>query len=595
MVLITMRRFSFFLAALLLTASAVSAQSPSAALRRLFENAFEQQLRDYPVSATYFGRDEFNGRWTDLSLAAIERRKQFRRDLLAEARAIDRSALNPAEQLNYDLFLADLDRRVLADQFPDELLALDPLFNGPLVAIPGAIAIMPARSVKDYENIVARLRGGAAYVEQTIALLEEGKRQGITQPAVILRGVPAQADKLASGDPAQSALLKAFGRFPSGIPAVEQARLAREAAAALDGALMPAFRKLKSYLEKDYIPACRQTIARTALPGGEKWYAADIREHTTTSLTARQIHDIGQAEVKRIRAGMDEVLRRLSFTAGMPAFLKFLRGDSRFYFADAAGLLTGYRDICKRIDPELPRLFGKLPRTPYGVIPVEDHLAPSETSARYRPCSADGRRPGYFVANTWRLDMRPKYEMEALALHESVPGHHLQIALAMEMQDVPHFRKLMHVTAFTEGWGLYAESLGEELGFYKDPYSKFGQLSFEMWRASRLVVDTGMHALGWTRQQAIDFMLANTASTEQNVVVEVDRYIAWPGQALAYKLGELKIKELRRHAERQLGADFDVRAFHDHLLAEGPLPLDMLEARMKSWVAGLQAKPAPSR
>jgi len=575
-------------AVILLISSTALAQSPSTVLHRLFRKAFEQHLRDYPVSATYFGRDEFNDRWTDLSPEAIERRKQSRRELLAEARAIDRSALNSVEQLNYDLFLADLNQRVLADQFPDELLAVDPLFNGPIVRIPNAIAIMPAGAVKDYENIIARLRNGAAYVEQTIALLEEGKRMGITQPAVILRDVPAQADKLASGDPSKSALLQAFRRFPSSISAGEQARLAKEAAAALDGALMPAFRKLKSYLEEDYIPACRQTIARTALPGGKEWYAADIREHTTTALTARQIHDIGQAEVRRIRAEMDAILGRLDFTGGMPAFLKFLRGDPRFYFSDAAALLTAYRDICKRIDPELPRLFGKLPRTPYGVIPVGDHLAPSETSARYRPCSADGRRPGYFVANTWRLDMRPKYEMEALALHESVPGHHLQIALAMEMQDVPEFRKIMDVTAFTEGWGLYAESLGEELGFYKDPYSKFGQLSFEMWRACRLVVDTGMHALGWTRQQAIDFMLAHTASTGQNVVVEVDRYIAWPGQALAYKLGELKIKELRRYAEQQLGPAFDVRAFHDHLLAEGPLPLDTLEVRMKRWAADVQ-------
>jgi uncharacterized protein (DUF885 family) len=299
---------------------------------------------------------------------------------------------------------------------------------------------------------------------------------------------------------------------------------------------------------------------------------------TTTDWTPKQIHEIGQSEVKRIRAEMEAVMRKTGFGGSFSAFLEFLRTDKQFYYTRAEDLLTGYRDISKRIDPELPRLFERLPRMTYGVRAVPDHVAPSETTARYFPGDLAGTRPGYFVANTYKLETRPKYEMEALTLHEAVPGHHLQIALALELTDVPEFRKLLPVTAFSEGWGLYAESLGEELGFYKDPYSKFGQLSYEMWRACRLVVDTGMHAFGWSRQQAIDFMKANTSSTEQNIVVEVDRYIANPGQALAYKIGELKIKELRKRAEQALGSKFDVRAFHDAVLANGAVPLDVLEA-----------------
>ncbi len=369
------------------------------------------------------------------------------------------------------------------------------------------------------------------------------------------------------------------------IPGEERTRLTREAAAALDGGVNPAFRKLGRYLAETYIPRARSTIARTALPDGATWYAADVREHTTTALTPQQIHEIGLAEVRRIRAAMDQTIRATGFQGDLPAFQAFLRSDPRFYFTDAQQLLVAYRDLCKRIDPELSRLFGKLPRAQYGVRPFPDFSAPSQTSAEYTEGALGGKRPGYFVVNTYKLESRPKYEMEALALHEAVPGHHLQVALAQELDGVPDFRRNLDVNAFIEGWGLYAESLGEELGFFRDPYQKFGQLSFEMWRACRLVVDTGMHAMGWPRERAIEFMKANTALSEQNIVAEVDRYIAWPGQALSYKIGELKIKELRRLAEKELGARFDVREFHDAVLADGALPLDILESQIRVWIA----------
>jgi uncharacterized protein (DUF885 family) len=570
----------------LIFAGAALAQTESERFHALADKITRERLADNPESATaYFGRSEYDDRWTDLSLSAIEARKAKERDRLAAILAIDRTKLEPKDRLNYDLFLYNVRHSVEGGQFPSELLAVDALFRGPAVTIPITIQNAPAMTVRDYENLIARLRAIPRVIDQTIALLDEGMRRGITQPAVILRDVPAQMEKLGSGDPRSSPLFEAFRKMPASIPEADRARLAREAAAALNSGVQPAYRKLREFLIDAYAPKCRAAIARTSLPDGARWYASDIRQHTTLEMNSREIHDVGQAEVRRIRSEMDAVIRKSGFAGDFQTFQKFLREDPRFYFTRPGDLVTAFRDLCKRIEPELPRLFGKLPRSPYGVRPFPDYRAPSETSARYSPGSANGLRPGYFVVNTYRLDSRPKYEMEALTLHEAVPGHHLQLSLAREMEGVPEFRRRMGFNAFIEGWGLYAESLGEELGFYTDPYQKFGQLSFEMWRACRLVVDTGMHALGWSREKAIEFMKANTALTEQNIVAEVDRYIAWPGQALAYKVGEMKIREMRSLAEKQLGARFDVRAFHDALLAEGALPLEMLETRMKEWIA----------
>jgi uncharacterized protein (DUF885 family) len=339
----------------------------------------------------------------------------------------------------------------------------------------------------------------------------------------------------------------------------------------------PAFARLHDFLVNTYVPACRTTIGADALPKGADLYAYNVRWHTTTTKTPKEIHDIGLAEVRRIRTQMDEVIKTVGFTGGFDDFKKFLRTDPAFYYADADALVTGYREIAKRADPELARLFGKLPRTPYGVERVPDAAAPSQTTAYYEPGALAAGRPGNMYANTYKLEARPKWEMEALTLHEAVPGHHLQIALAQELEGLPEFRKNTSYTAFVEGWALYAESLGEEMGFYQDPYSRFGQLTYEMWRAVRLVVDTGLHSMGWTRQQAIDFFAANAAKTLQDITVEVDRYIVWPGQAVGYKMGQLKIRDLRAESEKRLGPKFNLRAFHDLVLSQGAVPLDVLE------------------
>jgi uncharacterized protein (DUF885 family) len=320
------------------------------------------------------------------------------------------------------------------------------------------------------------------------------------------------------------------------------------------------------------------------LPDGEAWYAFSVRQMTTTALGAEEIHRIGLAEVRRIRSEMDAVVARTGFAGPFQEFVDFLRTDDRFFFESADALLVAYRDICKRVDPELTRLFATLPRLPYGVVPVPSYAEKSQTTAYYEPGSPSAGRPGRFFANTYDLRARPKWEMEALALHEAVPGHHLQIALAQELPDMPDFRRHGFYTAYIEGWGLYAESLGSEMGMYADPYAKFGQLTYEMWRAIRLVVDTGMHALGWTRQRAIDFFTDNAGKAEHDIVVEVDRYIVWPAQALAYKIGELKIKELRARAAAALGERFDLRRFHDVVLGAGALPLDVLGARVEGWI-----------
>jgi uncharacterized protein (DUF885 family) len=409
--------------------------------------------------------------------------------------------------------------------------------------------------------------------------------QGVTPPQITFRDVPSQVQAQIVGDPMASPLLAAFKTWPATVVAADRDRLTAAATSAYSDRVKPAFARLHEFLTRTYLPGCRQTISIGAMPKGAEMYTYNVRWHTTTPRTPAEIHDIGLAEVKRLRAEMDAVMSRVQFRGSFDDFKRFLRTNPAFFYKDADALVAGYRDVSKRADPELARLFGVLPRTPYGVARVPDAIAPSQTTAYYEPGALTAGRPGNMYANTYKIESRPKWEMEALTLHEAVPGHHLQIALGQELEGLPAFRKFMSYTAFVEGWALYAESLGDEMGFYRDPYSKFGQLTYDMWRAVRLVVDTGLHSMNWTRQQAIDFFMANAAKTEQDIVVEVDRYIAWPGQALGYKLGQMKIQELRAASAKQMGERFELRKFHDVVLGEGAVPLDVLESRVKAWAA----------
>jgi len=557
--------------------------------RAFLDEDWKRALVDQPEAATWLGFPGQNRRWRDNSPQGIELRKKHLRDSIAMLKTIRREELPEVEKLNYDLyarFLADIEE---GTQYGDDagggslLMPLNQR-DGIQQSAAEILALMPHETVADYEDMLARLEALPVAVEQTLALLQDGLKRGYTPPKITLRDVPKQVADLIPSEPMASALLEPFTAFPAGFPESDRARLTDRAKSVYASAVVPAFQKLHAYLAATYIPACRESIAVSALPNGAANYAFRVRLETTTSLTPQQIHEIGLAEVKRIHAEMEKVIAATAFKGSFHEFTEFLRTDPRFFYDKPDDLVNGYRLIVKKIDPELASLFGKLPRLPYGVTPIPEFKAPSQTTAYYQSGAPNVGRPGWYFVNTYKLDARPKWEMEALSLHESVPGHHLQISLAQELEGVPEFRRHAGYTAFVEGWALYAESLGEEIGMYKDPYSKFGQLSYEMWRAVRLVVDTGMHSMGWTRQQAIDYFRENTGKTDQDVISEIDRYIVWPGQALAYKIGQLKIRELRKEAESRLGAKFDERKFHDAVLENGALPLSVLETRMKLWL-----------
>ena len=570
--------------------------------RAFLAEDWKRWMKDYPEMATAVGFPGQNRRWTDESPAGFDARVKHLRESLAELQQFKRDSLPPSEQLNFDLYRELLETTVEGLPFGDDPMpfrGVTPANRWMPVSQMGGIqqgaaetlATMPHEKLSDYEDIIARLEALSAAVDQTIGNLQDGLKRGYTPPKITMRDVPKQITDLLPPDPLKSALLEPFTEFPANFSAAERNRLVDRAKQIYASNLVPAFQKLNNYLVATYIPACRENIAASALPDGTAAYAFHVRWQTTTPLTPQEIHEIGLAEVKRIRGEMDKVIQSTGFQGNFHAFTEFLRTDPRFYYTQPDDLVDGYRIIAKKIDPELAHEFGKLPRLPYGVTPIPAFKAPSQTTAYYQPGAPSAGRPGTYFVNTYNLAARPKWEMEALSLHESVPGHHLQISLAQEMENVPEFRRHIGYSAFVEGWALYSESLGEDLGMYKDPYSKFGQLSYEMWRAVRLVVDTGMHAKGWSRQQAIDFFRENTGKTDQDITVEVDRYIVWPGQALAYKLGQLKIRELRTRAEKTLGNGFDIRSFHDAVLAEGAIPLDILQAHMNSWLAKQSSKP----
>jgi len=563
--------------------------------RAYLDEDWKRWLVEYPEMATAVGFPGQNRRWGDDSQEGIAAEIRHLHESLAKLNLISRDALPAAEQLNYDLYRELLETAEEGVKYGDDPLPFRNVVPGSLwmpmtqmdgiqQGAAGLIALMPRQSVANYEDVLARLEELPKKVEQHLALLQDGLKRGYTPPKLMLRDVPKQIADLTPSDPLASPLLEPFTEFPSGFPETERARLTERAKHIYASSVAPSFKKLHDYVISTYLPACRQSIAASALPNGAAAYAFHVRWQTTTNLTPQQIHEIGLSEVKRIRAEMDKVIASTAFKGSFHDFTEFLRTDPRFFYHKPDDLVNGYRIVVKRIDPELAHLFGKLPRLPYGVCVIPEFKAPSQTTAYYEAGAPSAGRPGCYFVNTYNLHARPKWEMEALSLHESVPGHHLQISLAQELEGEPQFRKHVGYSAFVEGWALYSESLGEELGMYKDPYSKFGQLSYEMWRAVRLVVDTGMHSMGWTREQAIQFFKDNTGKTDQDITVEVDRYIVWPGQALAYKIGQLKIRELRTQAEARLSAKFDVRKFHDAVLENGAVPLGVLEAHMKHWI-----------
>jgi uncharacterized protein (DUF885 family) len=591
------RPFAFLLA--LLTISTMQAQTKPASsapvaqtLHALFDAEWEYTMRENPTYASVLGDKRYNDRWEDASLANVEKQHQHTLDVQKKLAAIDRGKLSKTDQINYDMFKRDNDNALDDYQFKTYLLPLNQ--RDGIQTLDGFTHNLTFNTTKDFQDWVARLNAFPTLMDQTIALMREGIVQKVMHPKVIMQRVPAQIDKQLVA-PEESGYYKPFKEMPNSVPAADQQRLQAAAKEAVANKVIPAYKKLKEFFVNEYLPASYDQVGAWQRPNGDKAYAFYVREYTTTDLTPDQIHEIGLKEVARIKAEMEQIKEKAGFKGTMPEFFNFLRTDPQFFYKTPEELLTSYRARAKRIDPMLVKLFKTLPRLPYGVEPIPDIEAPDTTTAYYSQGSADGTRAGTYFVNLYKPETRPKWEMMALSLHESVPGHHLQISRGMELGEIPKFRRYGYLSSFGEGWGLYAESLGDEMGLYNDPYDKFGQLTYDMWRAVRLVVDTGIHAKKWTRQQAIDYFMQNAAKTQQDVVNEVDRYIAWPGQALSYKMGQLKIRELRTKATQELGPKFDVREFHDVVIGQGAVPLDVLEKIVNAWIAEKKSQPATAK
>jgi len=568
-------------------ATVVDARGQSQRLHQLFEEYFEQQLELNPLLATSIGDARYNDRF-EVSIAPEWRARAERveRDALARLATIDRSRLTGQDLLSYDVFKSARQLEIEGYRFPEHLLPLNQFYSTPnsFAMMGSGKGIQPFRTVKDYDDFLKRLDGFVAWTDQAIANMREGVTKGYTLPRVLTERVLPQLEAHVVATPEDSIYFGPVRDMPAGFAPADRDRLTAAYRAAITGKVVPTYRKLLGYMRDEYMAQCRTTVVLDALPDGAAWYAYNVRTITTTDYTPAQIHEIGLREVERIHGEMREVMRQVKFEGDLKAFSEFMQTNPRFFFDDREKLIAGYVDIKRRVAPALPKLFEHMPAADYEVRAVEAFREKSAAGGSYQAASEDGSRPGIFYANTYDLKARPMWAMEALSLHEANPGHHFQISLQREQKDLPRFRRFSSYTAYSEGWGLYAESLGRELGLYEDPYQYFGMLEAELWRSIRLVVDTGLHSKGWTREQVLEYMDAMSSTAEARAVSEAERYIAIPGQALAYKIGQLKIRELRSRAEAELGGDFDVRGFHTAVLGDGPLPLDVLEAKLTRWI-----------
>lgn len=569
-----------------------SVAAAPAALEQLYEEYFEAQLALYPSLATFVGDARYDDRLENPASAAFQAEVlATEQRFLQRARAFDPAALVGSARISHDLFVRERELRLARAAFPERLLPVDQMSSMAIIfALLGSGAgPQPFRSVADYERFLRRADDFVGWADSAIAAMREGIARGVVQPRVVMQKALPQLREVALEDPERTIFWQAVRAMPEDVPAAERARLTALYREAIAARIVPAYRRLADFIEAEYLPATRASVAWSALPDGSAWYDHLIRHSTTTTLGAGEIHAIGLAEVARIRTEMDNVRRQVGFEGDLQAFFRHVQTDPAFVYDRPEDLLQGYRELKQRIDARLPLLFADFPKADYEIRAVEPFRAASAPGASYQAPSADGRRPGVFYVNTFDLRAQPKYGMETLSLHEAAPGHHFQVSIQQELTDLPRFRRFNDYTAYAEGWALYAESIGRELGLFTDPMQWYGRLNDEMLRAMRLVVDTGLHARGWSREQAIDYMLANSSLAESDVVAEVERYIAWPGQALSYKIGQLRISELRARAQQRLGADFDVRAFHSQVLRDGALPMDVLEAKIDRWIASIEA------
>lgn len=550
------------------------------ALQAIIDQSWQLQLSASPEMAYSMGDASAAGKLADLSPAALAKLNQGQIAVLAQLKALDRGSLSKEDKINAQILEDQIQNDVDLYRFKDYYL--------PITAESGFHAYITSiaqgrfNTLEDYRNYIAKLNALPTYFAQQTHWLKQGLAEGITPPKVTLNGfedsisayiIPVE----------KSSYFKPFTQYPNYFTEAQKTQLTQEGHALVEQKVLPLYQNFYDFMTKEYIPNARENIAASSLPNGAEFYENRVRYYTTLNMTSTQVHELGVKEVQRIRQEMEQIIASVGFKGSFADFLHFLRTDPQFYTTSADQLLKEAAFIAKKADAMLPKYFGKLPRQPYGIAPVPAEIAPKYTTGRYSGSNSDDE-PGYYWVNTYALDKRPLYELEALTLHEAVPGHHLQISLNSELTSLPDFRRYGYISAFGEGWGLYCEYLGLEAGFYQDPYSNFGRLTYEMWRAARLVVDTGMHAQGWSRQQAIDFMASNTALSLHNVTTEIDRYISWPGQALSYKIGELTIKRLRTKAEQELGDKFDIRAFHDAVLENGSVPMSILEQQINDFI-----------
>jgi uncharacterized protein (DUF885 family) len=570
-------------------AALAAKKAANAPLLKLFETSWQEDLANDPISATALGDHRYDALLPDVSVENIAKRNQLMFTRMAALRKIDKTKLQKADQLNYDLFERETRTRLNEAQFKPYLYAIQT--GGGPQTLPELSESHPFATVKDYENWIARINASGTYIDQWIVLLGQGATERRTQPRVIVQKVLEQIKPQLVTDPEASGYFVPFKKMPASFDAATKDRLSAAGKAAIQTVAVPAFQRFDKFFRDVYLPASRDTVGIYDTPDGDLYYKDRVKYFTTIdNPDPARIHNIGLEEVKRIRTEMEKTLEGINFLGTLDQFLSFIRNDPRFYYKTPEELLAAYEKTARGIEPQLPKLFGKLPKNSFGIRPIPAASAPTTTTAYYQPPSLDGSRQGNYYVNLYKPESRPIWEVEVLTAHESVPGHHLQIALSYELTGLPEFRRNADYTAYIEGWALYSESLGYELGLYKDDFSKFGQLNYDMWRAVRLVVDTGMHQFKWTRDQAIYFFKSNTGKSQQDIENEIDRYISWPGQALAYKLGQMRIQALRAEAEKALGDRFDIRAFHDQLLGTGPLPLAVLDTEMRSWIAAQSAR-----
>lgn len=570
----------------------VQAEKPDTAetakqLNQLYADYWEANLKLNPINATFIGDNRFNADMPNFFTA--EYRKQIHdlnQSWLDKAVALNGTTLDGSARISYDIFVRERQLALESERFPTWMLPMDQFssFASFLPMLGSGSSAQPFKTVEDYDNWLKRANAVPAIFDQAIANMREGMKAGVVQPKVLMTKVLPQLDAIINADPTKTTFWGPIANMPKEFSEADKKRLTDAYRTMIADGMMPAYQRMRTFIATDYLPACRDTVSLSALPDGEAWYAFNAKTQTTTDLTPAQIHEIGLNEVARIHGEMQEVMKQVGFKGDLQAFFKFMTTDKQFEFKSEKDLLDAYNELRAKIDLKIPEQFSLLPKAGFEIRPVEPFRAESMAGGQYFPPSEDGKRPGIFYVNTFDLPSRKTWDKEDLYLHEAIPGHHFQIAIQQELTDVPAFRRFGGETAFAEGWGLYAESLGKDLGVYTDPYQYFGRLQGELWRAIRLVVDTGLHNKNWTREQVIDYMKANSAVENTDAVAEAERYMAIPGQALAYKIGELKIQEQKLKAQKALGAKFDPRAFHAEVLKDGSVPLSVLEAKIDRWI-----------